>query len=832
MAGLGSYGYGSVGGAAASGLQSGFDMSLRANAQADQRKQREFENARQTASDARQAMFDQRTIARQDKLDANAEDDRAMAGLNSSMEDARYQLGALHATYGDKPIPDAEAKPLYSAVGDLSAKRQALLQKRYQPVIDATTQKWRDFSSRAQAGDPGSDPSQLRGNDLREYIKATTGHDLTEFANGNVGKGINDATAGLSSKNMPMVINAADTLLGPQIKKNLGGVAPDGSQIVDKSLYALVPAPQQGMQPGQQNPALSANPVQGLSAALTAATGGAPPQGQQPQGPPPQQPGMQPGSDPGLVMPVLQVTTRQPDGRITSYHAPMTDGRGTGPNDKISAPIRTQDLMDRMGRLGVVDNWLRTPQMQQAVQEALQDKSPTTFDQAWAAVHGDPKVLNGTNVTDPTSVKIAAIKKLAAEQYGGDFTAAAQAMMGHIGAPSPTGAPLTSTKTAPAPTGGGTSVTNGPFPAKTDVAGTQAVGAALNPPGDQAGRNAEQLKILQDEKTSKWEPALASAKATGDPAQIAKAQGNLDTINREITKVQSTPAPAAAPTAAPPASTVLGAAPTNTNPDDKKTIDFYAAADIAGDRNWRVGLSRSKSGSALIEAVKRRIPSLAEEWGITPQDYGTIVGQRASLNGTLKQVTSRAAANEASADKVTRDMKTYDALLDGSASDYGPKFANVAINELRRQFNDPKLAALDTAANQVGLEYERMMQGGQLSVGQLHAGAAEDAKKLINGDMAPAVARAKMQVMLQEIQNAKETSRTSVDNVTEKLRNLGGNPAKARTGTGLTPPAASASEPAGKVSFATADEAQAEAAAGRLKPGTRITINGRSGTWQ
>lgn len=771
-------GLGGVGGAAASGLQSGFDLGLRATAQEDQRKQREFENARQTAADQRQTMFDQRTIDRQNKQDANADEDRALSALNSSMEDARYQLGALHATYGDKPIPDSEAKPLYGAVGDISAKRQAILQKRYQPVIDATTQKWRDFSSRAQAGDPNSDPSQLRGNDLREFIRATTGHDLAEFSNGAIGKGINDATAGLGSGNMPMVINAADTLLGPQLKKGLGGVAPDGSQIIDKNLYALVPAPHTGMQPGQQNPALSANPVQGLTAALNAATSPQPEAGA-PQQPQQGQP-WQPGGDPGLLMPVLQVTTRQPDGRVTSYHAPVTQGRGAGPNDQISGPVRTQDLMDRMGRLGVVDNWLRTPAMQQAVQEALQDKTPTTFDQAWAAVHGDPKAFSAAAATDPTSVKIAAIKKLAVEQYGGDFTAAAQAFMGHMGASSPTGSAVTTGTVAPA---AGAPPATGGLQAAMMVSST-----------DQAARDAEQKKILLDERASKWEPALAQAKATGDVAAIAKAQGNLDAINREIDRVGQAPVgapPAGKGTEAatvPPKSVALGTAAPNADPSDKKTIDFYAAADIAGDRNWRVGLARSKTGSALIEAVKRRIPSLAEEWGITPQDYGTIVGQRAALNATLKQVTSRVTANEQSADKVSRDMATYDSLLDSAASNYGAQFINTTINDLRRQFNDPKIAKLDLAANQVGLEYERMMQGGQLSVGQLHAGAAEDAKKLLNGDFPPQVARAKMQVMLQEIQNARDSAYTAITTTTDRLRNLGGNPAvQQRTGTGITP---------------------------------------------
>lgn len=786
MAGLGL----GVGGAAAAGLESGFGMGLRADAANDARKQREFENARQTAADTERTAQLTRNNARQDTLDANATDDRALTGLNSQLEDARYQLGALHATYPDGNIPDTAAKPLYTQVGQLSTQRQALLAKRYQPVVDSTLQKWRDFSSKAEVGQ--ADPASLRGQDLRDYIKATTGHDLSEFANGNVGSAINDATTGIQTNNSSLTVRAAGTLLAPQIKRNIGGTAPDGSQIIDKDLYALAPAPQQGMQPGQQS-AVQANPIQGLTAALTAATSPSPaPQaGQDPNAAPgegspgaaPQPAGsgtLTPSQSPTAVWPVLQVTTRQPDGSLTTYHAPVTQNRSSDPNDPLAKPIEVSTLMDRMGRLGVVDNWLKTPEMAAAVQEALKSNAPTTFDQAWAAVHGDPKVLNGKDVAvnDPTSVKIAAIKKLAAEQYGGDFTAAAQAFMGHANAPSPTakGGVASATPGTAAPAAGGVQ-------AAMQVSST-----------DQAARDAEQLKILQTERTSKWEPALAAAQATGDPAKIKQAQGDLDAINREITRVQSAPAtkPAAAGTA-PPASPVLGAAPTNADPNDKKTVDFFAAADIAGDRQWRVGLARSKSGSALIEAVKRRIPQLAEEWGITPQDYGTINGQRAALNATLKQITSRVTANEMSADKVSRDMATYDSLIDGASADYGAKFINTPINALRRQFNDPKLAQLDLAANQVATEYERMITGGQLSVSQLHAGAQEEAKKLLNGDMPPPQARAVMQIMTREIQNAKDASHASLDSVTDKLRNLGGNPAAApRTGTGLAPAPAAA----------------------------------------
>jgi hypothetical protein len=113
------------------------------------------------------------------------------------------------------------------------------------------------------------------------------------------------------------------------------------------------------------------------------------------------------------VIPVLQVTTRQPDGTLTQYHAPPTDGRGTDPNATISQPLKMDALMDRMGGLGTVSKWLQTPEMAGAVKDALKDSSPTTFEQAWGMVHGDPKAFQTKD--DPTSLKIAALTKAAKE---------------------------------------------------------------------------------------------------------------------------------------------------------------------------------------------------------------------------------------------------------------------------------------------------------------------------------------------------------------------------------------------------------------------------------
>jgi hypothetical protein len=215
-------------------------------------------------------------------------------------------------------------------------------------------------------------------------------------------------------------------------------------------------------------------------------------------------------------------------------------------------------------------------------------------------------------------------------------------------------------------------------------------------------------------------------------------------------------------------------------------VDFWAKAVIAGDRDWQVGLGRNKSGASLIEAVKRRVPELAKELGLEPQDIGTTRAQSAALGATMKELTKRAEAVELFASKVERDMRTLDAELDKAALS-SPLLINRPINFLRREFSDPALARLDLAAKQVGAEYERLITGGTLSVAQLHVGAQEDAKKLINGDMTPKQARAVMDIMRTEMQNARDAAHESEIRIRERMQALGRGRDAAPGGTPTAP---------------------------------------------
>lgn len=234
--------------------------------------------------------------------------------------------------------------------------------------------------------------------------------------------------------------------------------------------------------------------------------------------------------------------------------------------------------------------------------------------------------------------------------------------------------------------------------------------------------------------------------------------------------------------------------------DKDEAIDFWARAVIAGDRDWQVGIGRSKTGAQLIEAVKRRVPQLAKQMGLEPQDIGTTRAESAAFAATMKELTKRSEAVELFASKVDKDMKTFDDLLDKAALS-SPLLINKPINALRRQFSDPELAQLDLAAKQVGAEYERLITGGTLSVAQLHVGAAEDAKKLINGDMPPKQARAVMQTMRQEMANAKAAAHESEQRIKGRMQGLGRGrdagaaaPAKPAASGGGSPPVSALKE--------------------------------------
>lgn len=159
---------------------------------------------------------------------------------------------------------------------------------------------------------------------------------------------------------------------------------------------------------------------------------------------------------------------------------------------------------------------------------------------------------------------------------------------------------------------------------------------------------------------------------------------------------------------------------------------------------------------------------------------GSIVGSQADYKAnksTYGAVQKRTAGIELGVKKLEKDIQ----LLESTMADGNAGFASVInkpLNYLRTKGSDPKLAAYALAASNVAVEFERLRTGGMLSAAQLHAGAQEDAKKIINGDMSVGEVNAVLPVMLQEIENGRQAATEVEKFYRDKLHGAKEEPAK------------------------------------------------------
>ena len=203
---------------------------------------------------------------------------------------------------------------------------------------------------------------------------------------------------------------------------------------------------------------------------------------------------------------------------------------------------------------------------------------------------------------------------------------------------------------------------------------------------------------------------------------------------------------------------------------DKKLMEFYALSQLSGDSSWKTGMSRGKEGARIIAMVERYVPQLAEKLGVSPTDVIANKGGIQSNIKALMDATKREAGIELGMNALDGHIKNLDKLLDKTAAKGGAIIINKPINAIRRASSDPDIAQLDLAAQQVATEYERVLQGGSLSIAQLHQGAADDAKKLLNGDMTPEQIRAIIPVMRQEMEMSKAGAKKTAEDLRNRIR--------------------------------------------------------------
>lgn len=167
---------------------------------------------------------------------------------------------------------------------------------------------------------------------------------------------------------------------------------------------------------------------------------------------------------------------------------------------------------------------------------------------------------------------------------------------------------------------------------------------------------------------------------------------------------------------------------------------------------------------------------------------GSVVAGQADYKSDASSLAvqqKRTDAVESSMRKIASDIKTIDSTMaDGNAG--FAKWLNQPLNSLRTQTSDPKLAAYALSVKQVATEYERAIQGGLLSAAQLHQGAAEEAKKILNENMSVEEVRAVIPIMIREMENARRAASDQLHEIRTRLH------APAPTASASQPPLSNA----------------------------------------
>lgn len=350
----------SVGAAAVQGIESGFSLGLRgaqmrsdeeerrrraealAKQQATADEERAYQRTRQKVADDRTAKADDRQ-ARLDELKL----------IDSDMSTLQAEGQGLWTTYGgyDK-VPEDVRTDYATRVRDARGRRAKVRQTFYTPDVTEQKKQAAETWSRVQSGQMSLE--QLGDDDLVRTLTVQTRRPLTDFlrsdpaAPSKVEQAALDVEAGLETGNRDLLVKGANVLLRPELTTGIGTDGPDGNEIVDKTLYDLVPHPQQ----------------------------------------------------PGLFVPILEVTVRRDDGALGKYRAPVTEGRGVYATDPGAMPkaISVQDAMDRVGQLGSLAKFVNQPD----VRGRLDRASP----QATASAQEFLQALGAAGVAAPKPAKI------------------------------------------------------------------------------------------------------------------------------------------------------------------------------------------------------------------------------------------------------------------------------------------------------------------------------------------------------------------------------------------------------------------------------------------
>lgn len=662
----------------------------------------------------------QAKAARQARLDQQAEATLADTRQRQATKDQLAALDAQEATLKEEGAGLAAATtPVAPEIQQDFSRRVTGLRARKQQLLSGISGYDLQAQQRAGATDLESinstgDLSKLQPGQLTRALTTTLNRNPADYVRPEGGmapieKASMNVLEGLQGGDMGRVMSGLNTIYAPELQKGVGQPGREGGNVVAKRIVNVVPDPRN----------------------------------QDPENP--------------RVIPVMRVYVNSgkefrgplppdvPEGSTGYYEAPLTENRSADPNDSVMS-LGLNDQMERITKHMHLVELLNSPEGRQKLREdAASGWNPDEYLQALRSVGAAPPKQNiETKVVPRDAVMVETVRdpsgKLVSERrIEGNQRPTAPGALEQFKA---------SLDSAVA---GGVLTQQ-----EADEQYRTALGAAARGGGKSSVMTARETPVDQAErlvKEGKFK-TLAEARAFISPSKAANDAAAAARAKRgEPGAVKSD---------------ALGGAAA---PDEEKErLRFYALMSMAGDNSWRQGLSRGKGN--LVDRVDAALPALAKELGIGPDEMRTNKAHTAALAATLKDITKRNAAVELFSDKLVKDMKTFSDELDRAGTD-SPMLIQKPMNVLRRQFSDPALARLDLAAKQVGTEYERLITGGTLSVAQLHAGAQEDAKKLLNGDMSPKQARSIMELMVKEMNNARDAARETEESIRSKMKAMG-----------------------------------------------------------
>lgn len=310
----------------ARGLSTGYGMARDAYQDEQTQKRQAVEDVYKARADERADEASKRENERLDLM--RTTEQRQQQRLDEAERRQRTQDAAALLEKGNADIlarsraRTGAGLPVDPGDAEEYGRNQAALQRIRQDALN--------FFSRVQAGT--EDINKVPPGDLYMNFTAATGMKPEELAE--MPKHINDIQAGLQTGNQGLVVQATNGLMGPQLRRGIGGESPYGGVIVRKEIIGL-------------DPAIDAN--------------GQP--------------------HPNRFIPRLRVYVDHPDmqgarmenGATGYYDAPMTKNGSADPEDTVVA-IDIAKAMNYMGNMGVLANAVTNPAVAERLAQGAKEK--------------------------------------------------------------------------------------------------------------------------------------------------------------------------------------------------------------------------------------------------------------------------------------------------------------------------------------------------------------------------------------------------------------------------------------------------------------------------